>query len=218
MSSEPPLLNDPILKEGIEPLDNLVCDICLELNLTEDIHVQKCVVCEESYCTHHTSIVDPTHCAECLHDVSVTFETIRKTETHINQLTNQPYTRTRKARSIKLGGMHWLFAQRKIDEMNDQELALAIEYHRAYYDALIYEREKRRIDNFHRNAKRAYKINQPGSSSTTVTSTTVIKKSKIVTGNKPKTQEVNLGAALQLLLKQGFTMEQIKGMVTGGKK
>lgn len=200
----------------IEPLDNLVCDICLELNLTEAVHIQKCVVCEESYCTHHASIVDPTHCAECLHDVTVTFETIKKTETHLNHVTNQPYTRTRKARQIKLGGMHWLFAQRKIGDMNDQELALAIEYHRAYYDALIYEREKRRIDNFHRNANKQYKVNS--SSSTTVTSTTVVKKSKTVTGTKPKTQEVNLSAALQLLLKQGFTMEQIKGMITGVKK
>src|SRR5277367_4023300 len=86
-----PLEPDEI--KPLEPLDNLVCDICLEKNLTEDIHVQTCVVCEEPYCLHHASIVDPTHCAECLHDVTVTFETIKKTETHLNHITNQPYTR-----------------------------------------------------------------------------------------------------------------------------
>jgi len=206
---------EPPLEVAIEPLDNLVCDVCLELNLTEAVHIQKCVICEESYCTHHASIVDPTHCSECLHDVQVTFSDVIKTETHINQSTNQPYTRTRKARQIKLGGMHWLFAQRKIGEMNDIELAAAIEYHRAYYDTLIFEREKRRIDNFHRNAKKQYKINN---SSAIITSTTTVKKSKTISVGKPKTQEVNLSAALQLLLKQGLTMDQIAKMVAGAKK
>lgn len=214
MSNDPPqdINLNPFddTQESLEPLDNLVCDICLELNLTEDVHIQKCVICEEPYCTHHASIVDPSHCAECLNDVSVTFEVIKKTETHINHDTNTPYTRTRKARQIKIGGLHWLFAQRKINDLNDIELDLAIQYHRAIYDSMLYEREKRRTEHFHRNAKRQFKINNP---STTVTSTTTVTKSKKISGQKPKTKEVNAGALLEGLLKSGMTIEQIKAMM-----
>lgn len=202
--------------EDPEPLDPLTCDACFEANLTEDVHIQSCVVCEELYCLHHASIIDPAHCAECLHDVAVTTETIQRTETHVAHETGKVYKRTRKARQIKIGGLHWLFTQRKIPMLNDAELSLAIEYHRAIYDSLIYEREKRRSDNFHRNAGKPFKINTSINNTVTTTETTV-KKSKTVRALKPDKAAANLASLIEQLRASGMSMEQIKAMAVGKK-
>ena len=67
--------------EPTEPAQNdIVCDACFEQNLSTNVHIQKCVVCSEPYCSHHASTVDPTHCSDCLYDVSVQIDTITKIE------------------------------------------------------------------------------------------------------------------------------------------
>jgi hypothetical protein len=201
-------------------LDNLVCDDCFEKNLTENVHIQSCVVCESSYCRHHASVIDPIHCAECLNDVSVTVETIQKTQLRENQETKATYVYSRKARQIKIGGLHWLFAQRKIASLSDIELGLAIEYHRAIYDSLIFERERRRQEHFHRNAgirtplSPTSPLNNTG---TIVTNTTTVKKSRTTSIKKPDAVKTNALSAIDVLLKSGMTLEQIKAIALGKK-
>lgn len=205
----------------LDPLDLLVCDTCFEKNLTENVHIQECVICNEEYCAHHASIVDPSHCNECLHDVSVTIETIQKIAIHENPETGHKTKRSRKARQITIGGLHWLFTQRKIPTLNDAELAVSIEYHRAFYDALVYEREKRRTEHFHRNANKPYKINTSSSGATldntVTTSKTTVKKSRTIKVVKPDAAAANLASLIEVLKKQGLSIEQIKAIAMSKK-
>jgi hypothetical protein len=202
--------------EDLQPLDQLVCDDCFEKNLTEDVHIQKCVVCSEIYCLHHASRVDPVQCAECLYDVSVTTEVISKTIISENKITGETKTtHSRNARQIKIGGLHWLFVQRKIPTLADEELELAIEYHSAIFHSLVYEREKRRAEHFHRNAGK--KISIPSLAGTEVTTSTVIKKSRTTKVLKQEAAVVNFASAVEMLMKAGLTMEQIKNAAMGKK-
>jgi hypothetical protein len=209
-------LEPPKEERVLEPLDNIVCDICFEKNLTEDIHIQSCVSCGDSYCVHNSSKVDPTHCIQCLKDISIDISIIRKTSIHSNHETGQTYIRSRKARQIKLGGQHWLFAQRRITDMNDEDLLLAIEYHRGMYDSLIYEREKRRAENFHRNANKVFKV--PTSATGTILSSSTVKKTKTIKAAQPAVTETNTASLFEALLKQGFTKEQLIAMAMGKVK
>lgn len=204
------------LPQSIEPLDNKVCDLCLERNLidkSEGSFIQKCPTCDEGYCIHHASSVDPLYCVECLHDVQVTIETVRRTVISENASTGQVTTRSRKARQITLAGSHWLFNQRKIVDMTDLELTLAIEYHETFLHSLVYERDLRRIEKFHRNADKPFKVK---TSNSTITST--IKKTKTIKAKTPDTAEANIGVFIEQLKASGMSLADIKAMMMSGAK
>lgn len=192
----------------IEPLDNIVCDVCLEQNLTENIHIQRCTTCNDEYCMHHSSVIDPGQCEQCCSDVKVEISTIKKViiDSKVGHI------RSRKARQITLGGLHWLFAQRKIQDMGDDDLIRAIEYHRAIYDSLIYEREKRRAETFHRNANKPFKVPQNHS-----TTTKTVKTVKTVQAKTAPTAE-GMNTQFKALIDAGFTKEQIIALIMGKKK
>lgn len=205
--------------EELQPLDQIVCDECFEKNVIEDVHIQECSTCGELYCRHHASIVDPAHCAQCIHEVTMDEAIIHKTETTIHD-NGEITSRTRKARQIKLGGLHWLFVQRKIKDLSDIELSLAIEYHYALFSALNYERDKRRAENFHRNAGRQFKVpTSSTSAAVSVTTTSEIKKTRVrkTTVSKPDNAAANMAAAFQALVASGMTPEQIRSMFSTKK-
>lgn len=196
--------------------EQLVCDACFEQNLTSNVHIQKCVICSEPYCGHHASTIDPSHCGDCLYDVTVQIDTITKIESSSTSAEAGSVTRrTRKARQIKIGGLHWLFVQRKIPDLTEEELTLAIEYHRGLYDGLIYEREVRRSEHLHRNAGKQVKI--PSISNTETTITTTVKKSRVTKSLKPDKAAANFASAIQELMKHGLSVEQIKTAIAAKK-
>ena len=135
----------PITEESVDqtpqPPDITICMVCREKNLTDQVVFNNCLKCNEVYCLHFASTIDPAYCTNCLHDVQITEEVITKTETHYNEQTDTLITRTRKAKRVTLGGMHWLFQARKISMMTDLELGLAIEYHGDIQRAMILERD-----------------------------------------------------------------------------
>jgi hypothetical protein len=187
-----------------DTLDNILCDDCLEKNLTEDVRIQRCVTCKDEFCMHHVSNIDPGQCEQCCSDVIVEISTIRKVIID----SKHRDIRSRKARQIKLGGLHWLFAQRKIKDMSDDDTLRAIEYHHAIYNLLLHERETRRNEAFHRNANKTFKVPQ---NHTTTTKT--VKKVKTV-----KTPIVpDLTTIIAQLKKAGFSDEQIMNMAMGKK-
>lgn len=183
-----------------ELLDPLVCDACLEANLTEPGNIQKCVVCNETYCIHSTSAIDAAHCKECLSDLTV--EDIVITRTEYSEKNKS--VRSRKARQITLGGLHWLFTQRKIPMLNDDELGAAIEYHYATHNLLIAEREARRNKVAHRNA--GIKFIKPQSAASA-------NPSFVKTPRQPKVAldpiAAQLKAMADMLKKHGLSPEQI---------
>lgn len=192
-------------------LSSLVCDVCLELNLTTKSCIE-CVGCGKAFCFHFSSSVDASYCVNCLSDISVTKQVITKTYEHKNEETGETKIYRRRAREIKIGGLSWLFAQRKIVELSDVELDMAIEYHRSICVLMIDESERRRNERMHRYAN--VKVHIPTPSTATVTSgtTTTVKKTRTVSKNK---QNEQLAALLKSLQAKGMSIEDIAKAVKG---
>lgn len=186
-----------------------VCDVCLELNLIHPTSVTHCARCGQAFCFHFASTVDAQYCVNCLSDISISKSVITKTYEHKNEETGEITFYRRKAREIKIDGLDWLFAQRKIVDLSDLELDLSIEYHRNILSLLITEQEQRRAAKMHRYA--GVKVHFPTASPTVSTSTTTtVKKTRTV--SKTKAQE-QLAALLKNMAAKGMTMDKIAAML-----
>jgi hypothetical protein len=198
-----------IVQEEIHLEYPKICDVCKEQNLTCSImeHVLTCPGCSSAYCIHFASSVDPAICKDCCHDVVMT-ETVEsvKRETY-NKETDSVTVRSHKYRSIKFSGLDWLFFTRKINTLSDLELDIAIEYHFTIYNSMMYEREKRRIEYYHRNAGKHVPIRT--SSAEVVSSVTSVKSSKTTKPRNTTSKEVNAASLVAELLQKGATPAQI---------
>ncbi len=191
-----------------------VCKHCLESNLIEEIKIARCSKCNAIYCIHFASSIDPSQCTECLADVSVTKEVVTKTYQHYNEETDVVTEYKRRARSIKIDGMDWLFAQRKIATLTDDELELSIEYHRGILNGMLKEREERRIKYAHRFAG----VSIPRGVLTGVgsDSNTEVKRTRTISSSKT---EASAASMMKALLASGLKIEDIMKMLEGvGKK
>lgn len=182
-----------------------VCEECKEKNLTEKVYLEECPECNGTYCHHFASGVDPAICINCCSKVEMTEQIVTKTVEHYHEETDTVTTKKSTARQIKFDGFHWLFFQRRIEQMDDKELLLSIEYHRAIYNAMMLERDKRRVEYFHRNAGKKFVVPVSGVSSTETT-TTKVRKTRVI---KPEVAAAGLKMLLEQLLKQGKTQEEI---------
>lgn len=190
-------------------LTELVCASCLELNLISKSCV-RCARCEAAFCLHYASTVDAQYCVNCMSSISVTKETITKTYEHRNPETGEKSFYRRKARAIKIDGLDWLFAQRKIAELSDVELDLSIEYHRNILNLMIAEQERRRNEKMHRYANVIFKVPKtPSTTKVSDSTTTTVKKSRTVSKDKAMEQ---LAAVMKVMLAKGMTAEQIAQM------
>lgn len=188
----------------------LVCEVCKEKNLSTSIDTISCLRCNKITCFHMISPVDPAYCNECVIDVQMTEQTIYKKTEHYNEETDKTYVKSSKARQIQFTGLDWLFFNRRINTLSDTELLLAIEYHQAIYHSMMYEREKRRVDYFHRNAGKKVIIKTTSAETTTETT---IKKSRTIKPDSTTKAQANLKALLEMLIKQGKTPAEIMQMM-----
>ena len=199
----------PAPAEDAGHLTQTVCDCCLELNLTTKT-VTTCQRCEQAFCYHFASSVDPMYCVNCLSDISMQKSLITKTYEHTNPETGEHTFYRRRAREIKIDGLDWLFAQRKITELSDVELDLMIEYHRNILSLMITEGEQRRTAKMHRYANVKMHIATPSSTTVTDSTHTTVKKVRGVSKNKAAEQ---MAALLKSMLAKGMTAEMIARMV-----
>lgn len=189
---------------------SLVCMTCMRSNLTEEIRIQKCERCTKIYCVHFASNIDPRFCTNCLSDISMSKETIRKT--YINELYDEESDTvvtkeyTRRAQLVKLAGFDWLFYQRKIFSMSDDALELAQEFHREILNAIIAEREDRKAKFMHRYAGVRVASNASAAGQVNVNTTTEVKKTRTISSTK---LAANANAMLQSMLATGMSLEQI---------
>jgi hypothetical protein len=190
-------------------LQNRVCPECMESNLIQEIKIAKCAKCEVIYCGHLASNIDPAYCVECLSDVTLIREKVTK-EYHVTDDEGEVIHSYKKhAKSIRLDGMDWLFAQRKISTMGDESLELAIEYHRAILNGLLSEREARRVAYAHRNAGLPLPKSSPAKDTATV-SKQVTKVTKEIKSTKAS---AGANSVMQSLLAKGLKPEQIMAML-----
>ena len=213
---QPPQITAEPEQPQTQPSDIIICMVCREKNLTDQVVFNNCKKCGEVYCLHYASNIDPAYCTNCLHDVRVTEEIISKTQTHYNENLDKTYTRTRKCKQISLGGMHWLFQSRKIDMLTDLELELAIEYHRDILTQMLYEREERRVNHFARNRGKALPVKFSGDSVTETSETLIVKKTRTRAATTADPM-VLMAEAMKTLMQAGMTPEMIAKLVKNSK-
>jgi hypothetical protein len=185
------------------------CRTCLEGNLVQDIRIARCVKCELLYCTHFASTIDPQYCTECLSDVTLHKEVVTKTYSYYNEETDTVTEYKRRARYIKLEGLDWLFAQRKIVALSDNELELAVEYHREILNGMLKEREERRIKQLHRYANTVADKVTHNLDSAQVTEQSV-KRTKTIQSSKAA---ATANATMAAMLAGGMTAAELLAML-----
>jgi hypothetical protein len=175
------------------------------------------------FCIHFASNIDPAYCTECLSDITLHKEIVTKTYVHesYDEKTDTMHQTEykRRAKSIKLEGMSWLFAQRKIAQMSDESLELSIEYHREILNGLLTERADRQAKFMHRFA--GVKMPAPTSVDGATTSSTEVKRTKTISSTKAT---ANANAVIQSMMNSGMDaaalLKMLEGMTAkiGGKK
>lgn len=90
----------------------------------------KCTTCGSPKCGEHISNVDPSQCTSCCKDVEISVKIVSKHDTDFDFETDETVTRSYQARSIHLGGEHWLNNQAMIALMPDAKLKTGIEYYK----------------------------------------------------------------------------------------
>ena len=195
------------LQEELEEahVASIVCDVCLELNLTTK-SVIRCARCEKAFCFHFASNIDAQYCVNCMSEMSVSKNLVTKTYEHKNDETGAISFYRRKAREIKIEGLDWLFAQRKIADLADVELDMAIEYHRNICSLMISESERRKNEKMHRYAGMKVSIPTPATTTVTTGTTTTVKKTKTVSKDKAGEQVAAILASLQA---KGMSVQDI---------
>lgn len=137
-----------------DELPDRVCTQCLEDNLIRSGVIEtflKCQKCQEEFCQHGVSKLDPQYCVHCCNDFKVIDVVQAEQRSIFNTKGELIAVRQFKVRHITLSGLHWLFFNRAITNLTDVELEHAIEYHMAIYHGMIYERETRRVKKSQRN-------------------------------------------------------------------
>jgi hypothetical protein len=190
-----------------------------------------CPTCAELFCIHGASHIDPKCCVHCCNDfkvIDVEESVIRETHNDNGDITSTKHYRIRR---ITLGGWHWLFYNRAISGMTDTELDHAIEYHQAMFYGMLAERDARRVAHFQRN-KGKHASNESRSLlsgdaadplvmtgegakfkvSRTTTRTTRTRTTKTMQSGEATDTNAAVEAALQQLLKNGMTREQIASL------
>jgi len=156
---------------------------------------------------------------ECLADVSLYKEVITKSYIHesYNEETDTVTTTEykRKARSIRLEGMDWLFAQRKIHTLTDESLELAIEYHREILSGMLAEREQRRAEYRHRYAGVKEVPSPSGSVDKSLQTNTTVKRTRTISSTKAA---ATADSILQSMLAGGADISKIMEMLEKASK
>ncbi|SRR6266567_101266 len=195
-------------------LTSTVCDCCLELNLTHPAQIITCEHCEQAFCFHFASSIDARYCVNCMSDLTVTKQTITKEYIHRDEQEHITSVYRRRAREVKIGGLSWLFAQRKIVDLSDVELDMNIEYHRNLLVLLIDEQERRRTARMHRYAGMKSKgVSIPTPSGGASVTQTTVKKTRTMSKNKAQ-EQLN---ALLASMGAGVDLNAIAAILKGVK-
>jgi len=96
-----------------------------------------------------------------------------------------------------MAGDDWLFAQRRIYELSDEELELSTEFHRGYLNLLGEEQVRRRVEKGHKEcAKKTSQLTLGTVAPVVVTKETKVVKTKVVSTEKKKEQAAALMGTL----------------------
>lgn len=225
------------IQTQVLPQDKL-CTPCLEQNLIEkleDDNFKVCPTCQELFCIHSASKLDPQYCVFCNNDFQLSDVSEIVTRSVHDENGRITSSKTFRIRHLGLSGEHWLFYNRAITSLNDIELDCAIEYHRGIQNGMLQEREARRTQKAHRNkgkiagnesasliegtAANPLIQTQDGAVFAMSSTTTRSRRTRTVKTSTKKTDPMSQAMAnIQMLLKQGYSQDQIMEMITGAGK
>jgi hypothetical protein len=153
------------------------------------------------------------YCAFCFNDMEVERKIVTKEYPVRDRATGEVVdVYRRKAVSTEIGGLDWLFQQRRISDMEPEELSVAVTYHRMSLQLILDEQEKKKAERLHRAAEKKAK------SAVSITeSKTEIKKTSVkapVPQTAAKKQEKAQDIVAQMLAK-GLSLEQLTKILGG---
>jgi hypothetical protein len=217
----PKPISEPVINTEINEVKPItICAICNSQNLVQSTYLNQCNApgCSNVYCLHFASPIDPHICLYCLSDVVCTEEIGRSTHSHKNDDTGITHSYTRRYKSIKFSGLDWLFQQRKISSLNNTELQVAIEYHRAILNGMIFEREHRREEQLHRNKNKGTQMPDilAGSQIKASNTTIKVKKTRTTSIKNPAEVQSQVADIIAKLSAKGVSLDALAGML--GKK
>jgi hypothetical protein len=176
--------------------------ICQECDHSDTAATKNCERCGNTYCVHFASTVDARYCGNCMVDFKVV-ETIEvKTTIYENAEGHEIIRRRQIAKSLKLEGTDWLFANMQISLLTDEELLAAIEYHRNIAGIMLLEREERKTEQLNKLSKVKLNLKQPAT----------INASKAPKSSKTEAQKNQATIAKALA---GLTPEQLAQVIAG---
>lgn len=198
------------LGQSVENPSSL-CHICQTEGQTVDVACKditiSCLSCGRPYGQQHASSVDPTYCRDCGSDFqvrkerAVKEEVIRKEDFDLDKdIVLPPIIRRTSCVQIHLSGTSWMFHQEKIQSLNEEQLKLAIQWHRTTVALIEHEIIERKI----KKAKELQGVKVTIRRTTKETRTTSVKRKK-----KGLTQD-QLTAMAALLSK--MTPEQLAAL------
>lgn len=132
----------------IQPQEPL-CHICQAKGEPSDVSAElriNCNRCDKPYCSTHASKVDIQFCEECVQDFVVEEKTIVKVEDDFNLKKNTIVTRKYYCTQVILSGTSWLFQQQAISNMSEEQLRVALRWHKMSVSMLESELVNRRIE------------------------------------------------------------------------
>jgi len=176
------------------PPPTKTCERCTNDNLLKNVGIRKCTRCTQLYCIHFASLLEGNeYCVECLSDLTLLKNEEVYSRKDYDLLADKERIVRRRATTYKIGGLDYLFAQRRNAAMSDAELELKIEYFREQTTSMIIEREERKIKKSHEKTIKigATTTTTTVSTSTGTTSQTVVEKKKnqlnnLLSGMKPE--------------------------------
>lgn len=121
------------------------CQECMDANDAEET-VKLCEKCGVGFCSHFASEIDIKYCGNCMVDVNFSETIVVKEQVFHNEKGAETHRRRQIAKLLKLSGSDWLFANKQIGTLTDEELCVTIEYHRAIANAMMLERETRKVE------------------------------------------------------------------------
>lgn len=207
-----------VMEPATNPLleEPRVCDTCAGFFLDGKRY---CARCYKIYCYHYASKIDTMYCQYCFHDFVMEDTILTKTIKSKSLRGNKIFERTMRARHIVFKGEAWMFAQRRVVEMTDDELLASIEYHREIYNEMLNEREVRSIKKNQLALKKLIRTSTDqhnpsglgvgdiiGMKSATVKTTRVRKTTVVAQGGA--NPQLAIQAIVNMLVAQGMTQQQ----------
>jgi hypothetical protein len=168
--------------------------------------VRECLRCKKTFCSEHSSNIDPNHCVNCLHDATIVEDTFQRVTEEYDEDTDAIVTiKSPLARRIKLTGPDWAFLTEKINKQTDSDLRTTLQFYKAAVSLMEVELTTRTIKKMTHTVMPITDANG-NVSYKKVVDTTVRKVTKV---KKP----VDLVELLEKMKKMGLSPEQIKTML-----